>query len=166
MGMSTVKYSVLSYYPSIISNENINVGILFHNISNDSVFFYKIHNWKRLQNFDDELDLNFLKIYLNGIEKQCSGDGLLNRNKEFIMEEYIKTFVNKLRFNQAAIAETADVEKFCLDIQKAYMRFDFDEKDRSSIDHPKKGDLHKQKRKSLYYKQRIKTVVYKLFKLS
>ena len=49
-------------------------------------------------------------------------------------------------------SETADVEKFCLDIQKAYMRFDFDEKDRSSIDHPKKGDLHKQKRKSLYYK--------------
>lgn len=77
-----VEFSVLGYYPSIVTDENINVGILFHNIDRNERYFYITRNWKRLEGFDDELDIEFVKEYLAGMKAQVE-NSLFNLDASF-----------------------------------------------------------------------------------
>ena len=66
--MSEIEYSVLSYSPSMITGERINVGLLFHKSDGDVCRFEYTKKWSRLIAFDDELDIDFFKLYLEGIK--------------------------------------------------------------------------------------------------
>ena len=57
--MAVIEYSVLGYYPSAISDEKINVGILFHELDSGRRTFYVMKNWECLEKFDNELDISF-----------------------------------------------------------------------------------------------------------
>ena len=129
--MCKIQFSVLSYYPSIVTNENINVGVLFHNLSTDERTFRIMKNWKRLESFDDELDIEFMKKYLYGIKNECERN-LINMDKEFCLQEYIRFYVNDLKFCsiKEADVDIADVEDFILITEKVHMRFDFDKSER------------------------------------
>jgi hypothetical protein len=131
--MCKVQFSFLSYYPSIVTNENVNVGILFHNLTTDERIFHIVKNWKRLESFDDELDIEFMKKYLSGIKSECEPN-LMNNDKKFCLQEYIRFYVNELKFCNIKEADVIDVDDFILTTEKVHMRLDFDKNERLSRD--------------------------------
>ena len=92
--MCKVQFSALSYYPSIVTNENVNVGILFHNLATDERTFHIMKNWNRLESFDDELDIEFMKKYLYGIKNECERN-LMNNNKELDLQYVTTKLINE-----------------------------------------------------------------------
>lgn len=131
--MYKIQFSVLSYYPSIMTNENVNVGILFHNLTTDERTFHIMKNWNRLESFDDELDIEFMKKYLLGIKNECE-QRILNCDKAFSLQEYIKFYVNELKFCNIKEVDITDVDDFILMTKKVHMRLDFDKAERLSRD--------------------------------
>lgn len=131
--MYKIQFSVLSYYPSIVTNENINVGILFHNLSTNERKFHILKNWKRLEKFDDELDIDFIRQYLIGIKNECELN-IFNHNEKFSLNDYVRFYINELRFcpvKEANVSEE-NVETFINDTEKVYMRYDFEKRERLS----------------------------------
>ena len=59
---SNIKYSIFRYMPSLITTESIVVGVLI--IIDDEFTFHPSTNLSRISNFDDELDISFMKKYL------------------------------------------------------------------------------------------------------
>lgn len=55
-----ILFSVLRY--QLITDEFMNIGILFHNLDTDERRLETISKWTRLKGFDDELDLKIFKI--------------------------------------------------------------------------------------------------------
>jgi hypothetical protein len=70
---------------------------LFHNLSTDERVFHIMSNWNRLESFDDELDIDFMKRYLYGIKNECERS-LINKDETFSLKESIRFFVNELKF--------------------------------------------------------------------
>lgn len=128
-----VKFSILSYFPSFITNESINVGILFHNIDNNIRVFETTTNWARIKAFDDELDIEYLKLILKGIENEVVNVDLTNYKKEFNLKEYTHFYVNELKFSDVMISNTDNFKEFIKDTKKVFLRYDYDRKDRPNI---------------------------------
>lgn len=63
-------YSVLSYRPSSIRRESINVGIAFHIPQKGYSKFVSLKNKKRLETFDDEYDKNFFDMIMESLKFQ------------------------------------------------------------------------------------------------
>ena len=131
--VNQIKFAVLSYYPSIIATENMNVGIIFQNITTNERMFFTLRNWTRLQSFDDEVDTGFMKDYLKGMKSQIE-ENLINRKKEFDIEEFIKYYVNELRFSEVQTVFVEDADDFIMLTRKVHMRNDFDKKERLNRD--------------------------------
>jgi hypothetical protein len=127
--MSIVKFSILSYYPSFITNENINIGILFELPEVKEAFFHYLKKWDRIASFDDELNLNFFKDYLRGISDEVS-TSISNYHKVFVIEEYIKFFVNEYKFSKIQLIDVDEPYEFIDQTKKVYLRFDFDKSER------------------------------------
>lgn len=130
--MNTIQYTSLKYYNSIISDECLYVGILFNNLTTNERTFKTIHNFKRLEVFDDEIDTDFVKMYLNGIKYEVE-ESLLNINKDFCTDLYIKKYVNEFRFSKITTIKTAD-EDFIENTSKVYLKFDYLKKHRLTKD--------------------------------
>jgi hypothetical protein len=77
--MYCIEYTALNYYHSPISNECICLGLLFHNVTTGQRDFKYISNFKRYYSFDDEADVEFVKLYLKYDIEKAQG---LNRNEE------------------------------------------------------------------------------------
>lgn len=118
-----VLFSILRY--QLITDEFMNIGILFHNLSTDERKLEIITNWKRVQNFDDEVDINILKIVVEGIKEEIDSN-LFNKNYSFDIYEYPIKYVNELRFTTVYEAETPDFEKFIELTRKNILRYDYD----------------------------------------
>ncbi|MBZ5968830.1 DUF3037 domain-containing protein [Leuconostoc gasicomitatum] len=63
-------YSVLSYRPSSIRRESMNVGIVFHIPQKGYSKFISLKSRKRLETFDDEYDKNFFNIVMESLRYQ------------------------------------------------------------------------------------------------
>lgn len=131
-----MEFAVLSYYPSVVTSENINVGIALHNKNNDARRFHLMKNWRRLESFDDELNIEYMRTYLNGIKAEVENN-LFNEGS-FSLESYVQGFVNELRFGEVCSAKTNDVDEFIDQTCKIYMRRDYEKRERLS-----KGDEKK-----------------------
>ena len=66
--MYHIEYAALNYYHSPISDECLCVGVLFHNVTNGQRDFKYISNFQRFHAFDDEANIDFVKLYLRGIK--------------------------------------------------------------------------------------------------
>lgn len=131
--MPTVRYSILSYYPSFITDENINIGILFYTIENNHANFYSIKRWERVRSFDDELDIDFMKDYLKGISQDIESN-LFNYQNQFDIEEFVRYYVNEYKFSSIQTMQTEDVDIFIDETKKMYLKFDFEKKERLGKD--------------------------------
>ena len=120
-----VEFSVLSYYPSLVTDENINVAIAFNIKPQNKRIFYITNNWRRLESFDDELDISFMKKDLQGIRADFE-NSLFNDSAEFNFKEFIRFYVNELRFNPIESMRTEDPLAFIEYTKKVCMRFDFE----------------------------------------
>lgn len=129
--MFEIDFSVLSYHPSFLTDESINVGILFHCKSTNKRFFKSTHNWTRLEKFDDELDINFAKIFLEGIEEEINEKEmvkLFETKKNFEIKNFIRFYVNEFKFSTIHTVEFHNFEEFIENTSKIYLRYDFDKR--------------------------------------
>ncbi len=131
--VNQIKFAVLSYYPSVIATENMNIGIIFLNVNSNERKFFTLKNWSRLQSFDDEVDIGFMKDYLKGMKSQIE-ENLINRDKVFDLEEFIRHYVNELRFSEVQNVFVEDADDFIMLTRKVHMRNDFDLKERLNQD--------------------------------
>lgn len=122
-----VLFSVLRY--KLITNESMNIGILFHNLDTDQRRLEIISKWSRLKSFDDELDMKFFKIMLEGINDEIQST-LFNDNVKFDIKEYTKKFNNEMRFSEVYEADTDNFNEFIDYSKKNFLRYDYDKKDR------------------------------------
>ena len=100
--MKRIDFSVLRYYPSFITGECINLGILIYCAEDNFIRFehinHKHHN--RLRTFDDELDISMVAQMLDIISEDIKAYSLpLITKKSFDLKEYIKYFTNEFRFS-------------------------------------------------------------------
>ncbi|MGV1065473.1 DUF3037 domain-containing protein [Clostridium perfringens] len=129
--MVKIEYSVLSHYPSLINDECINLGIVFHNINENKYVFEYTHNWKRISTFNDELDISFLKIQLKEMKREIEKD-LCTYGRDYELQSFTKFYVNELKFSKVTNINYENFDSFINESKKLYLRFDFDKKDRYS----------------------------------
>lgn len=128
--MNFIEYSVLTYSPSIISGEKINVGILFNVPESDECLFEHTKNWRRITSFDDELDIDFFKLYMKGIKEQVE-PGLFSQTN---WRNFIRDFTNEFSFSSVTRVEANDsVEELIEQTKRMYLRFDYAKNKRPSI---------------------------------
>lgn len=125
-----VKFTRLNYFPSFISNDCMEIGILFHEIENDIRRFEVTTNWSRLKSFDDELDIEYMKLILDGIKNEVSNDNLFSYNQKFDIKKYAKFYVNELKFTDVRVAQTDNLESFIEETKKMFLRYDYDKSER------------------------------------
>lgn len=132
-----VRFSVLSYYPSFIEkdieNESMYIGILFHNIDTDERRLEITTKWTRIQNFDDELDIEFFKILLYSLQEEVK-NSFWSIRKDFDIYQYTSKFINELRFSKVMKVNTDDFNRFIDDTKKMFLRFDYEKKSRPDKD--------------------------------
>lgn len=126
-----VLFSVLKY--KLVTNESINIGILFHNLDTDERRLETISKWSRLKNFDDEINMILFKILLNGIKDEVK-DSLFNETLHFNISEYTKKFRNEMRFSKIYEEHTDNFDSFVEFNKKIFLRYDYDQKDRPKKD--------------------------------
>lgn len=120
-----IAFSVLTYSPSYIANEKINVGILFHEIEKNEVYFELTTNWTRIKTFDDEIDIEIFKLLLKGMSTHAE------RNvKKLTLEKYIKRYNNELRFGEVLYKNTDSLNEFILETKQMFMPYDFEKSNR------------------------------------
>lgn len=120
-----IAFSVLSYSPSYIANENINVGILFHELEKNIVHFELTTNWTRVRNFDDEINIEIFKLLLEGMKTHAE------RNvKSLGLPNYIKRYNNELKFGEVFYKNTDSIDAFILETKQMFMPYDFEKSKR------------------------------------
>lgn len=135
--INIIEYAILSYYPSIFSQECINIGVLAHDIKNDYYDFAYIKKWQRVGNFDDEVNVNGIRYAVEGIKEHFRPNIFKGKRYEGI-SEYAKYFVNELRFSPVMKYSSENfLEAFDI-IKKIHLKFDYDKKDRLNENETKK----------------------------
>lgn len=122
--MHQVEYAALKYYNNVISEECLYIGMLFHNLTTGKRDFRYISNFKRFQSFDDEADVDFVKLYLAGIKQQVE-ENIFNYRDKFSISDFTRIYVNEFRFSNATLMEVEDGEDYVDKLTKMYLKFDF-----------------------------------------
>lgn len=135
--MHQIEYAALKYYNNIISEECLYIGMLFHNLTTGTREFRYISNFKRFQAFDDEADVDFVKLYLAGIKHQVE-ESIFNYNKSFSIADFSKIYVNEFRFSDVTTMEVEETEDYVGGLTKMYLKFDFSKRERLSVSEEKK----------------------------
>lgn len=129
--MYQIEYAPLKYYNNVISEECLYIGMLFHNLTTGKRDFRYISNFKRFQAFDDEADVEFVKLYLSGIKQQIETT-IFNYNQVFSVTDFTKIYVNAFRFSPVAVMEVEEDEDYVENLTKMYLKFDFSKEKRLS----------------------------------
>ncbi|AEB77347.1 hypothetical protein ADU80_00395 (plasmid) [Clostridium botulinum] len=124
-----IYFSVLSYHPSFITDESINVAILFYNEKTDERNFEITTKWQRVQSFDDEVNIDILKLLLKGMQCEIQNT-FWSREKSFNIYNYTDTFINELRFSKIYTSNTDNMKSFVEKTKKMFLRYDYNKKDR------------------------------------
>lgn len=135
--MYQVEYAALKYYNNVISDECLYMGMLFHNLTTGKRDFRYISNFKRFQAFDDEADVDFVKLYLAGIKQQVE-QNLSNHQFDFSVSDFTKIYVNEFRFSDVTTMEVDETENYVENLTKMYLKFDFSKEKRLSNSEEKK----------------------------
>lgn len=123
-----MKYSVLRYSPTVISGEQINLGIIFDAPEDNYREFRCTKKFNRLISFDDELDINIVKALMKNIKEDVEGTVL--SAGVFDIDNYVKFFINDFHFEKPKKILYDDINEVVESVNKTYFRFDYDKKDR------------------------------------
>lgn len=126
-----IKYSVLRYSPSMVAGESINLGVLISEVDGEFRKFFYTSKWSRIREFDDELDIEMVKILLNSIEEEVERS-LYNLNQKFNIDKFVLYYFNEYHFDAPIDISCEDIDETVDEIVKLYLRFDFDKKHRPS----------------------------------
>jgi len=131
-----VKFAVMQYVPNYERDEKINVAVILHSPLDRFMSMKIIDNWKRLKEFDDELDINFIKSYLKTVKEQFSyNDFNINElaiDDNYLLEQMTQFYINQFIFKLSEVT----IETGCIDflnkLKDNYLYFDNDKKNRIS----------------------------------
>ena len=118
--MDRIEYAVLKYYPEVLEARSLNVGLLFHNLDTDKREICVLNEWSRLKDFDDEIDLDFIRTYLKGMADQVEEVSM----ESFDLRKYIRHYVNELRFSEIFCEDVGDAAEFVSRIRKTHLNSD------------------------------------------
>lgn len=133
-----VKFAVMQYIPSYERDEKINVGVILHSKFDNYLSMKLIDNWKRLKEFDDELDIEFVKFYLKTVKEQFSyNEYKLNLNNvdindDMLLENMTKYYVNQFIFKIFSTSIDLSPQTFLEQLKKNFLYYDTDKKKRVS----------------------------------
>lgn len=131
-----VKYALMQYVPSFERDERINVAVLLHSTSDKYLSIKLIENWKRLKEFDDEIDIDFMKNYLRTFKEQFSYNPLnindIDIDDEMLIEKMTQYYINQFVFKICEISIESTCEQFLEKLKNNYLYFDIDKKKRVS----------------------------------
>lgn len=121
--MYNIEYAALNYYHSPISDECLCIGVLFHNVTTGQRDFKYISNFQRFHAFNDEADIDFVKLYLWGIKDEVE-TSVFNFNKEFELASYVKVYASEFRFSSVRTLTVNENENYVEDLSKVYLKYD------------------------------------------
>jgi hypothetical protein len=129
------KFSVLRYVPNENREEFINIGLVFHSPEDQFVDLVITNNFRRLKAFDDEIDVDFLKIVLDGLKEDFSittttGPSYRELADWDFLERKTSIFVNQLQFSSIYIIRSIDIGEDFKKLFKTYVYFDTPKKKR------------------------------------
>lgn len=131
--MKRIDFSVLRYYPSFITGECINLGILIYCAEDNFIRFEHINHkhYGRLRSFDDELDINIVTQMLNIISEDIKNYSLPLITKEsFNLKEYIKYFTNEFRFSPTSSVDYESTDMAVEELKKICLRLYYPKSER------------------------------------
>lgn len=128
--MYKIQYAALKYYNSVISEECLYIGMLYNNLTTGKRDFRYISNFNRFQSFDDEADVQFIRMYLRGIQQKVENN--LFNSEPFNFKEFTKIFINEFRFTEVTEISVDEDEDYVDNLTKLYLKFDFKQKNRLS----------------------------------
>ncbi|MFR1890954.1 MAG: hypothetical protein ACLSX0_14425 [Anaerostipes caccae] len=135
--MYNIEYASLNYYHSPISDECLCIGVLFHNVTTGQRDFKYISNFHRFHAFDDEADIDFVKLYLRGIKDEVE-TSVFNFNKDFDLTSYIRVYANEFRFSSIRKISVNENENYVEDLSKIYLKYDLAKSQRLNSNEEKK----------------------------
>ena len=135
--MYNIEYAALNYYHSPISDECLCIGVLFHNVTTGQRDFKYISNFQRFHSFDDEADVDFVKLYLRGIKEEVE-TSVFNYNDNFNLSSYIRVYANEFRFSSIRSLSVDENENYVEDLLKIYLKYDFAKSQRLNSNEEKK----------------------------
>lgn len=125
---TNLAYSILSYRPSLLTNEQINIGVAIQNLSTLEISFDHIKNWSRVEHFDDEIDIDFFKYTVQGIKNRFTTDLIDSESKD--IGKITRYFVNELQFTKLQYMACEDIAESIDTIKKIHLRFDYKKSER------------------------------------
>ena len=135
--MYHIEYAALNYNHSPISDECLCIGVLFHNLTTGQRDFKYISNFRRFHAFDDEADVDFVKLYLRGIKEEVE-PSLFNFNQEFNLASYVRVYANEFRFSPVRTLNVNEDENYVEDLSKIYLKYDLAKSQRLNGNEEKK----------------------------
>lgn len=141
------KYAIIKYIPDIDRDEKINVGIVFHVPSKEFLETKIIKNFNRIKHFDDELDLQYLEIYLKAIKEEFTYslkfiEREISINNENLLEDLSINYVNQFIFDIHSINIDNSIRKTFEDLYKFMLHYDLEKSQRMN-ENQKKNFIQK-----------------------
>ncbi|MDU2282264.1 hypothetical protein [Clostridium sp.] len=128
--MYTVDYSILCHSPAILSKDCISLAILFFNRDTKDTILIPTKKWDRVRTFNDELNIDLIKLQLDGIEDEIHD---IAKAPDFTLNKYTKFFVNDLKFSEVISTSVEDFNSFVKECSRQYLRSDYKKEDRPSL---------------------------------
>lgn len=126
-----LKYSILQYSPSLVSGESINLGVLAASDVEPFVDFIPTKKMTRIAEFDDSLDLDMLKLILQGIKNKASIT-LENYDKVFDIQKFVQFYCNEYHFSRIMTFSYHDFDSTLEELFRMYLPQDFAKEKRPS----------------------------------
>ena len=131
-----VKYALMQYVPNYERDERINIAVILHSKSDKYMSMKLIENWKRLKEFDDEIDIDFMKSYLKTLKEQFKYNELnidnIDITDDLLLEKMTQYYINQFTFKISEVAIESSCEQFLEKLKNNYLYFDMDKKKRIS----------------------------------
>lgn len=132
----TVKFAILKYVPNEERDEKINVAVVLHSPQDEFMETRIIENWKRLKNFDDEIDIEFMKAYLKSIQSEFQYKFLDKETKnikdKMLLDNMAKIYVNQFLFSISEVYIEDTCEEFLTKLKNNYLYYDIEKDKRPS----------------------------------
>lgn len=135
--MYHIEYAALNYYHSPISDECLCIGVLIYNVTTGQRDFKYISNFQRFHAFDDEADVDFIKLYLRGIKEEVETT-IFNFNHEFNLDSYVRVYANEFRFSSIKSLAVNENENYVEYLSKIYLKYDLAKSQRLNGNEEKK----------------------------
>ena len=150
--MKKIQYTSLCHYPSLVSSDCITMAVLFYIEKDKKIVLEHIKNWKRLKAFNDDFDIDLIKLQLEGIQEELEE---FVKEDRFVLSKYTKFYINEVKFQPIVEVEVENIENFIEECKRQYLIGDISKEKRPSVDEQIKFIKNYLKKSDLKYKGNI-----------